>query len=426
MNAATNTERWRVLSDWHSTWLAAPAEERAQLRASFATEHPDLLQMADELAASSDAVDGFLETPALALAARDLAQDEPPLPDGTLVGPYRIVALLARGGMGDVYRATDPRLGRDVALKMLTNAERGDGHAVERFLQEARITASLDHPNIVKVFDVGMSNGRPYLVSELLDGETLRAPIGRGPVAPADVRRIASALTSGLVAAHARGLVHRDLKPENIFLTKSGTAKILDFGIAKLAQDPALPRGLATLTGVVLGTAGYLAPEQVKGDPVDARTDLFALGSILFELMTGQRAFVREHTIDTLHAIVHDDPPDLLPRGTALDRHREAPARQGAGCQVSVSRRPAVDPGADRLERGGGDVAASGAGQTILPHDARLGHRRRSRLSDGPAGTHRWAAPPTGAEPVRRTQPHAVHVVASSGHRARLRTGRLS
>ena len=313
-----NTERWRVLSDWHNTWLAAPTGQRAELRASFATEHPELLQVADALASSSGAVDGFLETPALILAARDLAQDEPSLSEGTSVGPYRIVALLARGGMGDVYRATDPRLGRDVALKTLTSVERGDGHAVERFLQEARITASLDHPNIVKVFDVGMSNGLPYLVSELLDGETLRAPIGRGPVAPGDALSIASALTSGLVAAHARGLVHRDLKPENIFLTKSGTAKILDFGIAKLAQDPALPRGLATLTGVVLGTAGYLAPEQVKGDPVDARTDLFALGSILFELMTGQRAFVREHTIDTFHAIVHDDPPDLLPPGTAL------------------------------------------------------------------------------------------------------------
>jgi eukaryotic-like serine/threonine-protein kinase len=313
-----NTERWRVLSEWHNVWLAAPTEQRAGLRAAFATEHPDLLQLADELAVSSGAVDGFLETPALVLAARDLVQDEPPLPEDTLVGPYRIVTLLARGGMGDVYRATDPRLGRDVALKTLTSVERGDGHSVERFLQEARITASLDHPNIVKVFDVGMSNGLPYLVSELLDGETLRAPIGRGAVAPALALSIASALTSGLVAAHARGLVHRDLKPENIFLTKSGTAKILDFGIAKLAQDPALPRGLATLTGVVLGTAGYLAPEQVKGDAVDARTDLFALGSILFELMTGQRAFVREHTIDTLHAIVHDDPPDLLPQGTAL------------------------------------------------------------------------------------------------------------
>src|SRR4029078_4695332 len=122
-----------------------------------------------------------------------------------------------------------------------------------------------------------------------------------------------AALTSGLVAADARGVAPRDLKPENIFITKSGVAKILDFGIAKLAQDPALPRDLATLTGVVLGTAGYLAPEQVRGDPVDARKDLFAFGSICFELITGQRAFAREHTIDTLHAIVHDDPPDLLP-----------------------------------------------------------------------------------------------------------------
>jgi Tol biopolymer transport system component len=313
-----NTERWRVLSEWHNAWLSAPTDQRADVRASFAAEHPELLEVADELAASSEAVDGFLETPAMVLSARDLAADEPTLPEGTSVGPYRIVSLLARGGMGDVYRAADPRLGRDVALKTLTSADRGDGHAVERFLQEARITASLDHPNIVRVFDVGMSNGRPYLVSELLDGETLRAPIGRGPLAAADAHSIASALTSGLVAAHARGLVHRDLKPENVFLTRSGTAKILDFGIAKLAQDPALPRGLATLTGVVLGTAGYLAPEQVRGEPVDARTDLFALGSILFELMTGQRAFVREHTIDTLHAIVHDDPPDLLPPGSAL------------------------------------------------------------------------------------------------------------
>ncbi|MEP6917747.1 MAG: protein kinase, partial [Acidobacteriota bacterium] len=312
------TDRWDVLSDWHDTWLAAPAEERARLRAWFATEHPDLLQMADQLAASAEAVEGFLETPALALAAQDLAQDEVPLPEGTFVGPYRIVALLARGGMGDVYRATDARLGRDVALKTLPTAEPDDAHAVERFVQEARVTASLDHPNIVKVFDVGVSNGRPYLVSELLEGETLRAPILRGPVTPADARGIAATLASGLAAAHARGLVHRDLKPENIFVTKAGTAKILDFGIAKLAQDPALPRGLATLTGVILGTAGYLAPEQVTGDPVDARTDLFALGSILFELMTGQRAFARVHTIDTLHAIVHDDPPDLLPRGTAL------------------------------------------------------------------------------------------------------------
>ncbi len=297
-----------------------------------------------------------------------------------LIGPYRIVALLARGGMGDVYRANDPRLGRDIAVKTLTNTERGDVQSIERFLQEARITASLDHPNIVKVFDVGMSNGRPYLVSELLDGEALRVPIGRGPASEEDARRIACAVTGGLVAAHARGLVHRDLKPENIFITRTGTAKILDFGIAKLAQDPALPRGVATLTGVILGTAGYLAPEQVKGEPVDPRTDLFALGSILFELMTGQRAFARDHTVDTLHAIVHDDPPDLLPRGSALTTIvkrllAKAPEDRFQSAADLLWALQQIGPG-----RGASSIAAPGTERPPIPAPGkRLGHRWRSR-----------------------------------------------
>jgi serine/threonine protein kinase/Tol biopolymer transport system component len=312
-----NTDRWQILSDWHNAWLIAPAAEREALRASFAAVHPQLLQAADELTAASS-TDDFLETPALALAAAELAADDPILTTGATVGPYRVVALLARGGMGDVYHAHDPRLRRDVALKTLTPTASVDGKAVERFLQEARVTASLDHPHVLRVFDVGMTDGRrPYLVSELLDGDTLRAVIDRGPVPAKDVRAISAALASGLAAAHARGLVHRDLKPDNVIVTKSGTAKILDFGIAKLAHDPALPSGVATLTGVILGTAGYLAPEQITGDAVDARADLFALGSILFELLTGQRAFARAHTIDTLHAIVHDEPPDMLPPASA-------------------------------------------------------------------------------------------------------------
>ncbi len=307
-----STDRWQLLSEWHNAWLVASADERDSLRRQFVEGHPELAAQANALASASAGLRGFLETPALALAARDLAQDDPLLDADTLVGPYRIVGLMARGGMGDVYRATDVRLQRDVALKLLAHAGTDDTQRIERFLQEARVTAALDHANIVKVFDVGVLDGRPYLVAELLDGETLRVRLGRGPLAAEEATRIAGDVAAGLVVAHAAGLVHRDLKPDNVFLTRTGVTKILDFGIAKLADGPAVADGLATLTGVLLGTAGYLAPEQIRGDAVDGRTDLFALGSMLFEMSTGQRAFAREHTIDTLHAILHDDPPDLM------------------------------------------------------------------------------------------------------------------
>ena len=308
-----STDRWQLLSEWHNAWLAASAGQRDSLRRQFVSDHPDLAAQADALASASAGLRGFLETPALSLAARDLLQDDPLLDVDTVVGPYRIAGLIARGGMGDVYRATDMRLQRDVALKLLAHAGSDDTQRIERFLQEARVTAALDHTNIVRIFDVGVLDGRPYLVAELLDGETLRVRLGRGPLAPEEARRIAAAVAAGLVVAHATGLVHRDLKPDNVFLTRAGVTKILDFGIAKLTDGPAVADGLSTLTGVLLGTAGYLAPEQIRGDAVDGRTDLFALGSMLFEMATGQRAFAREHTIDTLHAILHDDPPDLLP-----------------------------------------------------------------------------------------------------------------
>jgi serine/threonine protein kinase/WD40 repeat protein len=307
-----STDRWQLLSEWHNAWLVAGADERDSLRRQFVEGHPDLAVQADALASASAGLPGFLETPALTLVACELVQDDPLLDVETLVGPYRIVGLIARGGMGDVYRATDVRLQRDVALKLLAHAGTDDTQRIERFLQEARVTAALDHPNIVKVFDVGVLDGRPYLVAELLDGETLRVRLGHGPLAAAEARKIAGEVAAGLVVAHAAGLVHRDLKPDNIFLTRSGVTKILDFGIAKLTDAPAVADGLATLTGVLLGTAGYLSPEQIRGDAVDGRTDLFALGSMLFEMSTGQRAFAREHTIDTLHAILHDEPPNLL------------------------------------------------------------------------------------------------------------------
>jgi eukaryotic-like serine/threonine-protein kinase len=318
-----NNDQWNRLSDWHNAWLDADANERTRLRLQLTKTQPDLVTYAEDLLGADPSADDFLDTPAFVLAARQLAR-ETTLLTGAEVGPYRVVSLIAHGGMGVVYRATDVRLHRDVALKMLSPIGIPDELRVDRFLREARITASIDHPNVVKVYDVGLFQGHPYIVVELLEGETLRARLNRDALTPPVVRRIATDIAKGLVAAHAAGLVHRDLKPENIFLTRAGVTKILDFGIAKLGPDAAHPRrGAPTITGILLGTAGYLAPEQIRGEEVDARADLFALGSILFELITGRRAFAGENTIDALHAILHWQPPSPI-------RHADgAPAELG-------------------------------------------------------------------------------------------------
>jgi Tol biopolymer transport system component len=315
--ARVNPSRWDTLSDWHNEWLEADAEGRDRLRTELAAVDPGLVADADALTSASGGLSGFLETPAFMLAVPALGAEEASLEPGTMLGPYRISGLLASGGMGDVYRATDVRLDRKVAIKVLTRASEGDPDRRERLLQEARLTAQLDHPNVVRLYDVGISSDRPYLVTELLEGETLRTRLGRGALTIAEVVAIAADIARGLVAAHGAQLVHRDLKPENIFLTRSGVAKVLDFGIAKLKQDATGSNIQETMTGVLLGTAGYLAPEQIRGQPVDARTDLFTLGTIVFEMLHGRRAFAREHTIDTLHAIVHEPPTE--PAGARSD-----------------------------------------------------------------------------------------------------------
>jgi serine/threonine protein kinase len=305
-------DRWDLLTEWLNEWLTADPDGRARLRERLAAEHPDLLGEAEALAQASGALQGFLETPALVLEAPLVAAEDPGLPAGTPIGPYQITSLLARGGTGDVYRATDTRLHRDIALKVLASDRTVDPQRVERFIREARVTASLDHENIVRVYDVGRAGEHAYLVAELLEGETLRARVARGAMPVDEVLRAARGIASGLAAAHEAGLVHRDLKPDNIFLTRSGAVKILDFGIAKLMPEANARDQSLTMTGVVLGTAGYLAPEQIRGGPVDARADLFSLGAVLFEMLTGRRAFERPHLVETLHAILHDPPSDAL------------------------------------------------------------------------------------------------------------------
>jgi serine/threonine-protein kinase len=236
------------------------------------------------------------------------------LAPGTRVGPYEIVAPIGSGGMGEVYRARDPRLGRDVALKVLPPEFAADPDRLRRFEQEARAAGALNHPNIVAVFDVGAENGAPYVVSELLEGETLRERIRAG-LTPRKAVEHAVQVASGLAAAHHKGIVHRDLKPENVFVTREGRVKILDFGLAKLRPEaPEAARVTATRNtapGVVLGTAGYMSPEQVRGQPTDQRADIFALGAILYEMVACRPAFTGETAAEVMTSVLRTDPPPL-------------------------------------------------------------------------------------------------------------------
>ncbi|HEV3165746.1 MAG TPA: serine/threonine-protein kinase, partial [Isosphaeraceae bacterium] len=242
---------------------------------------------------------------------------------GTLLGPYEILAPLGSGGMGAVYRARDSRLGREVALKVLPPAAASDPERLRRFQQEASTTGQLNHPNLLAIFDVGTHNGTPYLISELLEGDTLRDRMDGSPLPLRKAMDYATQIAHGLAAAHEKGVIHRDLKPENLFVTRSGRVKILDFGLAKLTTQfvsesherlaPTITVGSSdTAPGVVMGTVGYMAPEQVRGQAVDHRADLFSFGTVLFEMLSGQRAFRRDSAVETMNAILKEDPPDLM------------------------------------------------------------------------------------------------------------------
>jgi eukaryotic-like serine/threonine-protein kinase len=251
---------------------------------------------------------------------------------GTRLGPYEIVSLLGAGGMGEVYRAKDPRLGREVAIKVLPASFSQDTDRLRRFEQEAKTAGSLNHPNITAVYDIGTHEGAPYVVQELLEGETLRAELAGGRLSPRKATEYAVQITRGLAAAHERGIVHRDVKPENLFVTKDGRIKILDFGLAKLVQreqrdsSPSeLPtQSAGTEPGVVLGTLGYMSPEQVRGKASDARSDIFSFGAVLYEMLSGKRAFQGDSAADTMSAILTKEPPDLSQAGgdvsASLDR----------------------------------------------------------------------------------------------------------
>jgi eukaryotic-like serine/threonine-protein kinase len=241
------------------------------------------------------------------------------LTSGARLGPYEIRGPLGAGGMGEVHRARDPRLGRDVAIKVLPPVFAADPERLARFEQEARAVAALNHPNIIAIYDVGSDGGRPFLVTELLDGDTLRARLSDEAIPVRQALDLAIQIARGLAAAHEKGIVHRDLKPENLFVAKDRRLKILDFGLAKLTAPvgPAESTIVAgrTESGTVLGSVGYMSPEQVRGEPADSRSDLFALGAILYEMLTGNRAFHAATAAETMTAILRSEPEPMRSSG---------------------------------------------------------------------------------------------------------------
>ena len=306
------------------------------------------------------------------------------LASGTTLGPYKILAPLGAGGMGEVYRARDTRLGRDVAVKVIPAELARDPERIKRFEQEARAAGALSHPNVCAIHDLGTHEGSPFVVMELLEGDTLRERLAAGPLPARKAIDYAAQVAHGLAAAHEKGIIHRDLKPENLFVTKDGRVKVLDFGLAKLTRPEVLaPAGeqpistAATEIGAILGTVGYMAPEQVLGQAADARSDLFALGAILYELFTGKRSFPGASYIETLHAILNEEPASLPAGGRELPPALEPIVRHCLEKNPEERFQSARDL-AFHLEAAGGatiptQMAAGTAGATPRGPGARIG-----------------------------------------------------
>ncbi|HZQ54923.1 MAG TPA: protein kinase [Bryobacteraceae bacterium] len=310
-------ERWQQVEQLYYAALEREPEERQGFIAEACNADTELRGELESLLAQSAAASGPLDHPPWEGTTSLLQRPGARLAPGTKLGDYEVHSLLGSGGMGEVYRAHDFRLGRRIAIKVLPVAASCNKERLKRFEQEARAAAALNHPNILSVHQMGNYQGSPYLVSELLDGETLRERLRRGRLAIGKAIDYGVQIARGLAAAHEKGIVHRDLKPENLFITQDGQVKILDFGLAKLVNSrvssesdrPAL--SIATEPGVVMGTAGYMSPEQVRGTSADHRIDIFAFGAILYEMLTGKRAFQKPTAAETMSSIVNEDPSDI-------------------------------------------------------------------------------------------------------------------
>jgi serine/threonine protein kinase/tetratricopeptide (TPR) repeat protein len=318
-------ERWRQIEQLYHTALERAPEERAAFLIAACAGEEALLREVESLLASHDEVGTFIDKPPDDVVAGMLAEEQAHSVIGRTLGHYKLQSLLGAGGMGEVYRAHDTRLDRDVAVKILPEQFAQDAEALRRFEREAKAVATLSHPNILSIFDFGVEQGLSYAVMELLEGETLRSRLTRSPLTWREAAEIGAAIAEGLAAAHAKGIIHRDLKPENIFLTGDGQVKILDFGIARVkrvvsADAETLTSSDTTKPGAVIGTIGYMSPEQARGEQADAPSDIFSLGCVLYEMASGQRPFARKTGAEMIAAILNEEPPPLT------DLKKTAPA----------------------------------------------------------------------------------------------------
>ena len=319
------TERWRQIEQlYHAAREREPGERDRFLQEACADEK--VRGEVESLLGCEAQAEGFLEAPALEVTAEALAEGRARSMFGRVLGHYQIVTFLGAGGMGEVYRARDSRIGRDVAVKVLPPGIAAHPERLRRFEQEARAAGALNHPNILAIYDVGIQDGAPYVVYELLEGETLRDRLRKGALSRRKALEYARQIAIGLAAAHDKGITHRDLKPENLFLTRDGRVKILDFGLAKFTWPEASEREDGRgrhppqrIRRSVLGTPGYMAPEQLRGGVADHRSDLFNLGAILYEMLTGQRPFRGRSTSEVLNAILNDDPIEMSETGGKFD-----------------------------------------------------------------------------------------------------------
>jgi eukaryotic-like serine/threonine-protein kinase len=295
----------------------------------------ELRREIESLIAAHEQPETFLNAPAVEVLAKQLAEEKP-LSINQRIGHYRVISMLGKGGMGEVYLAQDTRLSRKVALKMLPAEFTRDAGRVRRFEQEARAASALNHPNILTIFEIGEANEARYIATEFIDGQTLRERLKGGRLAPLAALDIAAQIAAALAAAHGAGIVHRDIKPENVMLRRDGIVKVLDFGLAKLiehrpaavdSEDPTIEK-VSTDHGTVMGTVGYMSPEQARGQEADHRADIFSFSVILYEMLSGRRAFSGGSSVEVMNAILKEEPPEFSETNTKVSPQLEKIVRR--------------------------------------------------------------------------------------------------